>query len=289
MRIRHLMGLFLALSVLAASPLCFCQAEATAASHAATSAAAAATAERSGGQAASSVRTGTKIDAELASTLDAKTAKPGDRVEARVLKNVKENGRVVVHKGDMLVGRVTQSQAGASAKEGSQLSVAFDQLAGANGETPLHTVLTSVISTNAAQQTQAGLGSDPMLESMPMSAGGGAGGGGSARGGGMLGGVGSAVGSTVGATTGAVGSVAGQAGSTVGNAGGTLGAASRSGAGAGSNLGLSTPVRAIHVQSSGHAQNQTAMNSTLSTRHGDLRLDSGTRMEFRVAANSEPK
>jgi hypothetical protein len=285
MRTRYLMGLFLALGMAAAMPLGFSQAAASAESR--TTTAAEASAKQAGSQEMSGVRAGTKIDAELVSAIDAKTAKPGDRVESRVLKNVKQNGRVVVHKGDLLVGRVTQARADAAGKAGSQMNVAFDHLAGASGEVPLHTVLTSIISTDAEQQAQAGLGSDPMLESMP--AGGAMGGGGGARGGGMLGGVGSAVGSTVGATAGAMGSVAGSAGSTVGNAGGTLGAATRTSAGAGSNLGLSTPLRAIHVQSSANAQNQNAMNSTLSTRHGDLRLDSGTRMQFRVAANSEGK
>lgn len=285
MRTRYLMGLFLALAVAAMAPLGFGQTTASAEGHSAS--AAEASAKQAGNQEMSGVRSGTKIDAELESALDAKTAKPGDRVEARVLKNVKQNGRVVVHKGDRLVGRVTEARANASSKAGSEMGVAFDRLAGANGETQLNTVLTSVFSSSAEQQNQVGLDSDPLMEPMTAPTGGAVRG--SGGGGGMLGGVGSAVSSTAGAAVGAVGSAAGGVGSTVAGAGGTVGAASGTNAGAGSNLGLATPARAIHIQSDAQAENQSGMNSTLSTPRGDLRLNSGTRMQFRVAEQSEGK
>src|SRR6266404_913456 len=43
----------------------------------------------------SSLRSGTKISAALESAVDAKTAKPGDEVTAKVTHNVKQDGKVV--------------------------------------------------------------------------------------------------------------------------------------------------------------------------------------------------
>ena len=54
---------------------------------------------------------GTKIDATLATSLDAKRSKPGDEVEARAEEDVKQDGKVVLKKGTRLVGHVTQAQA----------------------------------------------------------------------------------------------------------------------------------------------------------------------------------
>jgi len=60
---------------------------------------------------AAGIRAGTKIKAELESTLDARTAKPGDEVTTRVTQDVKQKGQTVVRKGDHLVGRVTEGEA----------------------------------------------------------------------------------------------------------------------------------------------------------------------------------
>ena len=243
------------------------------------------------------LRSGSKIDAQLESAMDAKTAKPGDQVVARVTKNVKQHGTVVVLKGDRLIGHVTSVQSGASAKAGSALGVALSELEGRQGTSSLNTVLTSVFSTHhnsSAQEEEMPMGG-PMMG--PMAGGGvqgSASGSGSARGGGgLLGGVGSTVGSTVNAAGSAVGGLGGTVGSTVGGAvdaagstvgqvGGTVGAA---GNGAG-NVGglLSTPLRAIHLQNEAHAQGNgnAQASSLLSTKHGDLRLAPGTGMGFRV-------
>jgi hypothetical protein len=282
MRTRNLTGVFLAMGLAAATPILFGQASPSAEGRSAT--AAETSVAQSAAQQGSAVRAGTKINAELVSAIDAKSARPGDRVEARVMKNVKQNGRVVIHKGDRLVGRVTQARADASGKAGSQLNVAFDRLEGSNGETKLNTVLTSVFSANTQQQNQEALDSGPMLH--PMSP---AGGGAVRGGGGLLGGVGSSVGTTAGTTVGSLGSVSGGDGSTVRGAGGILNSSSGANAGGGSSLGLATAPRAIHLQSAAQAENQTGINSMLSTRHGNLMLDSGTRMQFRVAGRSEGK
>ena len=220
---------------------------------------------------ASTLESGTKIDAELESALDAKTAKPGDEVRARVTKKIKNNGDVVVNKGDHLIGKVTEAQAHANGKAGSQLNVVFDRLVTAQGETRLNAVLSSIVSTPSSERMQQESAPAPMMApSMQGQARGG--------GGGLVGGVTSTAGSAVGAVAGGVS-----------DSGATLSAATQSSVGAHSALGLSTPLREIHVQSDTKAENSTSSNSVISSKNGDLRLESGTRMQFRVAEASSGK
>ncbi len=222
------------------------------------------------------LRNGTKISADLMSSVDARKAKPGDKVVARVTKNVKQHGKTVVHKGDKLIGHVTNVQAAANGKAGSALGVKFDQLVAGHSTTQLNTVLTSILSVPGSN----GGGREPMEPiSMPAPVAAPAGGGG-----GLLGGGG--VGATVGSAAGLAGSAVGGAGSTVGGVGGTLGAATQSSLGAHSGLNLSTPARQIHLQSQASANQSTGLDSVMATRQGNLRLESGTRMQFRVAADS---
>lgn len=221
------------------------------------------------------IKNGTKISAALMSNIDAQKAKEGDKVEARVTRNVKQHGKVVVHKGDRLVGHVTSVRNSLNGKGGSSLGVQFDQLVQGNSTTQLNTVLTSVLSARGSGRAE-GSGSMKM-SAMPAPVAPAAGGGG-----GLLGGVGSSVGSTVGSTVGA-------AGSTLGQAGAAVGAATQNTLGANSNLGLETPVHQIHIGSSASAESSTGTNSMLSTRKGDLRLESGTRMQFRVAEDSSTR
>lgn len=251
----------------------FGQAQATAdsAANAASSTAAAASTK---GQSAD-IKNGTKISAELMSNIDARKAKEGDKVVARVTKNVKQHGKVVVHKGDRLVGRVTSVKNSLNGKGGSSLGVQFDQLVQGDSTTHLNTVLTSVFAAGGEAE-----GSDSMaMPSMPTPVAAPASGGG---GGGLLGGTAGAVGSTVGSTVGA-------AGSTLGQAGGAVGATTQNTLGANSNLGLSTPVRQIHIGSSASGESSVETNSMLSTRKGNLRLASGTHMNFRVAADGSAR
>jgi len=220
------------------------------------------------------LRNGTKISAELMSSVDARKAKPGDKVVARVTKNVKQHGKTVVHKGDKLIGHVTNVQAAANGKAGSALGVKFDQLVAGHSTTQLNTVLTSILSVPGSN----GGGQEPMEPiSMPAPVAAPAGGGG-----GLLGGVGG----TVGSAAGIAGSAVGGANSTVGGVGGTLGAATQSSLGANSGLNLSTPARQIHLQSQASADQSTELDSVMATRKGNLRLESGTQMQFRVAEDS---
>jgi len=174
---------------------------------------------------------------------------------------------VVVRKGDSLIGHVTSVQTAANGRVGSALGVKFDRLVAGHATERLNTVLTSILSVPGSNR-----GPEPMpTPAMPAPVTAPAGGGG----GGLLGGVGATVGSAV-----------GTAGSTVGGVGGAVGATAQSSLGAHSGLNLSTPARQIHLQTMASANQSTETNSVLRTRKGNLRLQSGTRMRFRVEANA---
>jgi len=212
------------------------------------------------------IRAGTKFAAELQSSLDAKTAKPGDEVSARVTQNVKEKGQVVIRKGDRLVGQVTDVKSGAEANGGSAVGIKFDRLVSGSETTRMNAVLAAIVSTPSEIRSE-NEGEEPMLAPGPAPA---------RAGGGLLGGAGSAVG-------GATGAVAG----TAGGLGNTVGGTTRGALGATSATMVSTPIRSIRVGSSTSAQGSAESGTMLSTRQGNLRLESGTRMQFRVASSDQ--
>ncbi len=81
-----------------------------------------------------SISNGTRIDASLATSLDAKRSKAGDEVEVRTEEDVKQDGKVVLKKGARLVGHVTQEQARANGQSQSLLGIAFDHAVLKNGQ-----------------------------------------------------------------------------------------------------------------------------------------------------------
>ena len=227
------------------------------------------------------VRAGTKISAELQSAVDARTAKPGDQVVARVTKDVKEHGRTVIHKGDRLLGSISSAEANTAAKAkartGSALAVTFDRLEQAGTTYSLNTVINSIFSAAAEPEASGSMMQpEPPLASGPA----GAGGGPSRSGGGVLGGVGSTTGAVAGAT-------AGVANSTVGGLNGAVSGTTDSTLGGTAGAGLAAPLDSIRITSQAQGQEQSGVGSVLSARHGDVRLESGTRMQFRVAGESE--
>lgn len=215
----------------------------------------------------SSIRVGTKIPAELESAVDAKTAKPGDEVAARVTQNVKQGGKVVVHKGDQLVGRVSKVEAAQSAHQGSKMDLTFDRLVSGGLTTQLNTVVSALLSPRNEASEQ-GQGAELPLGPGPVPSGGDG-----RSGGGLLSGVTSGVGSAVGAAS-----------STAESVGSTVGGATQSTVSGATRAGIETPTRMIHLDTSAIAENQTGLTSALSTKQGGLRLESGTQMQFRVAA-----
>lgn len=235
----------------------------------------------------SNVREGTRIDAALESQLDARSAKTGDEVMARVTKNVKDHGRTVIRKGDHLVGRVTNVKVGGNANASSQLAVTFDRLVQGTATTQLNTVVSAVLATPREEQAQREEMAEPMpTPASPASTGmqnTGRNNSTTSGGTGLLGGVTSTVNSTVTSTThSATNSVATGVESTVNS---TLD--THVGSLTGSTI--ATPRRSIHIGSEAQADQHTGLNSVFTTRHGDLRMDSGTSLQFRVVENSAVK
>ena len=173
------------------------------------------------GNNSASISNGSKIDATLATSLDAKRSKPGDEVEARAAEDVKQDGKVVLKKGTRLVGHVTQAQARAKGQTQSQLGIMFDHAILKNGqEVPFNASIQALAAAQTA--AAASTGADDIVASGS----GMASGQGMARsGGGLAGGVASTAGTTAGAAT---GSVMNTASSVPATAGGSLNTVTRS-------------------------------------------------------------
>jgi hypothetical protein len=225
------------------------------------------------GKNSADISSGTKIDATLASSLDAKKNKPGDRVEARTTQDVKQDDKVVLKKGTHLVGHVTQAQARASGQSQSQLGIVFDHAVLKKGEeVPFNATIQALAVAQSSTTAAAGAGD-------MMASGGGMGAvSGTARGGGgLLGGVTSTTGATA-------GSVVNTANSVPVNAGGTLNAATRS---TGAVGGLtsegrlasdSSGVFGLHGLSIDSAASSATQGSIIVSSTKNVHLDSGTQM-----------
>jgi len=223
---------------------------------------------------------GTKIDATLANSLDAKKNKPGDRVEARTAQDVKQDGKVVLKKGTRLVGHVTEAQARSKEQAQSQLGIVFDHaLTNSGQEIPLNASIQALAA--ARSSVDAAAGSDDVIAS----GGGMASGSGAAHTGGLVGGVASTAGGTA-------GTVMNTASSASGNAGGTVTSATRS---TGAVGGLTSAGRLASNSSGvfgleGLSINSEASNATqgsaIVSSTKNVHLESGTQMLLSVAGQA---
>jgi len=209
------------------------------------------------------LRPGTKIVAVLQTTLDVLVTKSGDEIAARVTQNLKRGGRIIVHEGDRLVGRVTsvQPQRVGEGKEDSEVAIAFDRLTSGASNYRLNTVIHSVISIPGQRRGRsAGTGG-----TQPTSAHG----------------------------IGLRGPHAGPSGGPAASGlhGGTTVSGSHSGASSGGNdTGSSAgypreaapPSDFIKARSLPATDGRTGAVSVLSDHRGNLRLRAGTRLEFRT-------
>lgn len=108
-----------------------------------------------------SLSNGTQLQAELTKSIDAKKAKTGDEVTAKVMQDVRVNGSIVVQKGSKLVGHVTEAQ-GKSKDSESKLGIIFEKAVTKSGEeVAFNGVITSFSAPVEAQPTTA-LGSGGM-------------------------------------------------------------------------------------------------------------------------------
>jgi len=234
------------------------------------------------GNNSASISNGTKIDATLATSLDAKRSKPGDEVEARAAEDIKQDGKVVLKRGTRLVGHVTQAQARASGQAQSQLGIMFDHAVLKNGqEVPFSASIQALASAQSAAAATAG--ADDVIAS-----GGGMGAAqGSARGGGGLaGGVASTAGATAGAATGTVMNTASSVPMT---AGGSLNTVTRSTGAVGGLTSTgrlasnSTGVFGMDGLSIDSAASSATQGSMIVSATKNVHLDSGTQLLLRTA------
>lgn len=231
---------------------------------------------------------GTKIDATLATSLDARWSRPGDDVEVRSEEDIKEDGKVVLKKGTHLVGHVTQAQMRAGKQTQSQLGIVFDHAVLKDGEeVPFSASIQALASAQPASPATA----DDLMAS---------GGGvsavrGPARGAGLASGLASTANATTGgATSGSTSALMNTSASVPLNAGGTLNAATRSSGAVGglTATGRLSPgsigvfgLEGVSIDAAPSAAAQA--NTTFSSSTKNIHFDSGTQLLLRINGQAQ--
>ncbi|HLJ29511.1 MAG TPA: hypothetical protein VKY85_22570 [Candidatus Angelobacter sp.] len=77
---------------------------------------------------------GTAVVVELAKSLNARKARSGDAVKAKVIQDVISSGQIVIHRGSTLIGHVTEAKGFSQDEPRSVLGVVFDRVALKGGE-----------------------------------------------------------------------------------------------------------------------------------------------------------
>ncbi len=105
---------------------------------------------------------GSVIPVQLTKTIDAKKAKPGDEVVAKVTMDLKTNsGEVVVPKDTKVVGHVTESQARSKDQKESQVAIAFDHAVVKGADMNLPMSIQAVIAPPSNDQNNGGGSASP--------------------------------------------------------------------------------------------------------------------------------
>jgi len=221
---------------------------------------------------------GTTLQAALTKPVDAKKARPGDQVTAKLTQDVKSNGHVVLHKGSKLMGHVTEAQARGKGQAESKLGIVFDKAQLKGGEEASINAVVQALAPRARATELAGADEAGSL-SAPMG-----GGGTVAGGGGLVGGVTRGTTSTLGSATGAVsgagdGAVAG-VNSTVNSAAGTAaGGLNAQGALTSTSHGV-VGLQGLTLNSASATGTQA---SVISSATQNVKLESGTQMILQVS------
>ena len=88
---------------------------------------------------------GTLLAVELSKSLDAKKAKPNDRIEARTATDLLAHGQIVVPRNAKIVGHVTEAKARSKASPDSLIGIAFDRMLLKDGrEVPLQLAIQAI-------------------------------------------------------------------------------------------------------------------------------------------------
>ncbi len=205
------------------------------------------------------IAAGTQVSGQLQSTLDVNKAKVGDQVLVKTTKAIKQNGKTVVDKGSMFVGRVTDVTKKTKENAASRVGVLFDRLRQNGSEISINSVITSVLKVNNSAAALS-MSDDMQMSSSTSSRSS------TQASGGLLGGVTSTVGGVVDTTTNTVGGVTNTTGRIVG---GTTNAATSN-------------IRGLSISQSTDASVQGSSN--LSLTGGNLKLDKGTTFNLSVSS-----
>ena len=132
--------------------------------------------EASAGKPAAGLSGRTALQVELTHNVDAKKAKPGDPVEARLTQDVKEDGTVVLHRGAKLFGHVSEARARSKESPESRLGIVFEKAVGKHGEEFAFRAVVMAIAPSLEESTNiagdpAKLSSGPTMGGQPFGAG----------------------------------------------------------------------------------------------------------------------
>lgn len=238
--------------------------------------------------ASSALSSGTTLQAELTKSIDAKKAKPGDEVTAKLTQDAKGSGQVVLHKGTKLVGHVTEAQARTKENSESRLGIAFDKAVLKGGQ---EMAFTGVIQAMAApvQGSLSATGDDAGSLGSGMGSGTGSSMGGGRSGGGIapMGGGGSGpINSTLGSATNTVNNTAG---SVTNSATGAVNGSVNQATGVAANGAINSATHGV-VGMQGIALNTvntaSAQGSIVSSASRNVKLDTGTQMILQVTGSA---
>lgn len=109
---------------------------------------------------------GILIPAELSKSLDAKKAKPGDKVELKTSMDLLSQGQIVIPRSSKIEGHVTSAKPHTKDAPDSELGITFDRILIKNGkELPMQAVIQAiappVIIINDAPGSPAAIGTPP--------------------------------------------------------------------------------------------------------------------------------
>ncbi|HEX7286479.1 MAG TPA: hypothetical protein VF532_09870 [Candidatus Angelobacter sp.] len=99
------------------------------------------------------------LQTELAKTIDAKNAKPGDEVTARLTQDVLMNGKIILPRGTKVMGHVSEAQPHSKEHPEARLVLVFDKIAVKGGEEVARNFVIAAVAPPVAVQ-QASVRSD---------------------------------------------------------------------------------------------------------------------------------
>jgi hypothetical protein len=77
---------------------------------------------------ADAIPAGTLIPAALSKSVDAKKAKPGDKIEARITMDLLSNGKIVIPRDTKVIGHVTEAKPRTKESPDSRVGLSFDRI-----------------------------------------------------------------------------------------------------------------------------------------------------------------